>query len=112
MIAHINTEKLGRVASGDSGTETVVLSSELCGARNVRGLLRWMTPGDWLDAAPLPASRQLLYIMEGKGVFHLDGKQYPAGSGTGLYLGLGEGARLDHAGEATLKVFHLIVPPP
>jgi quercetin dioxygenase-like cupin family protein len=112
MITHIDTETLERVASpGGSGEETVVLSPEVCGAESVRGLLRWLKPGGRLNAAPLPASRQLLYLMEGEGVFHLEGKEYPAGPGAGLYLGPGEGARIDNAGSATLKVFHLVVPP-
>lgn len=113
MIVHIDTETLERVASlRGSGEESVVLSPEVCGAHNVRGLLRWLKPGDHLDAAPSPTSHQLLYIMDGEGVFYLEGKQYPAGPGAGLYLGPGEAARLDHAGIATLKVFHLVVPPP
>jgi hypothetical protein len=33
------------------------------------------------------------------------------GPGAGLYLGPGEGARIDNAGSATLKMFHLVVPP-
>ncbi len=112
MITHIDTETLERVASaGGSGEETVVLSPEVCGAQNVRGVLRWLKPGDRFDAVPLPGSHQLLYVMEGEGVFHLEGKEHPAGPGAGLYLGPGEGARLDHAGNATLQVFHVVVPP-
>ncbi len=112
MITHIDTETLERVASpGGSGEETVVLSPEVCGAESVRGLLRWLKPGDRLDAVPLPASHQLLYLTEGEGVFHLEGKEYPVGPGAGLYLGPGEGARIDNAGRATLRVFHLVVPP-
>ena len=112
MITHIDTETLERVVSaGGSGEETVVLSPEVCGAQNVRGVLRWLKPGDQFDAVPLPSSHQLLYVMEGEGVFHLEGKEYPAGPGAGVYLGLGEGARLDHAGNAALQVFHVVVPP-
>ncbi len=112
MITHIDTGALEKVVSPTGpGEETVVLSPEVCGAKNVRGLLRWLKPGERLDVVPRHRSHQLLYLMEGKGVFHLEGKEYPAGPGAGLYLGPGESARLDHAGSATLKVFHLVVPP-
>ena len=112
MITHIDTGSLEKVASSTGpGEETVVLSPEVCGAKKVRGSLRWLNPGERLDAVPLPSSHQLLYLMEGKGVFYLEGKEYPAGQGAGLYLGPGEGARIDHAGSTTLKVFHLTVPP-
>jgi len=112
MITHIDTEALEKVAPpAGPGEETVVLSPEVCGAENVRGLLRWLNPGERLDVVSLPSSHQLLYLMEGEGVFLLEGKEYPAGPGAGLYLGPGERARLDHAGSATLKMFHLIVPP-
>ncbi|MFQ5914742.1 MAG: cupin domain-containing protein [Nitrospinota bacterium] len=113
MIDFIDTGSLERVSLGQGlGKETEVVGPDRCGAKNVRGLLRWLETGEGIEARPMPDSHQLLYILEGEGVFHLEGKDYPADPGAGLYLGPGEGARLSQAGSAALKVFHLAVPPP
>ena len=112
MIVHIDTEACERESLGEGlGRAAEAVGPARCGARNVRGLLRWLEAGERIEAAPLPASHQLLYLMEGEGVFDLQGKEYPAGPGAGLYLGPGEGTRLRQAGSATLKVFHLVIPP-
>ena len=109
----IDTNKCKKQALSDtSGQVAEVLNAKLCGARNVSGMLRWLDRGETFDADPLPKSHQLLYLMEGDGVIRLEGKEYPVGKGTGVYLGPGEGASLSHAGSAPLKAFHLIVPPP
>lgn len=112
MTMHIDAEACERVTQGPGrGTAAEIVGPERCGAKNVRGLLRWLEAGDRLEAAPLPASRQVIYVMEGQGVFELGGKHHAAGPRAGLYLGPGEGAALAHAGSGTLKVFHLVIPP-
>ncbi len=112
MIQHIETETRGRAPqSPGRGEAAEIVGPAACGAKNVRGLLRWLGPGERLEASPLPASRQLLYLMEGEAVVELGGKEHRAGPGAGLYLGPGEGAALRPAGGATLKMLHLTVPP-
>ena len=109
----IDTNKCPRqTLSEASGQVAEVLNAELCGARDVLGMLRWLDRGETFDANPLPNSHQLLYLMEGDGVIRLEGKEYQVEKGAGVYLGPGEGASLSHAGSDPLKAFHLIVPPP
>ena len=109
----IDTNKCPRqTLSEASGQVAEVLNAELCGAKDVLGMLRWLDRGETFDANPLPDSHQLLYLMEGDGVIRLEGKEYQVEKGAGVYLGPGEGASISHAGSDPLKAFHLIVPPP
>ncbi|OGL62877.1 MAG: hypothetical protein A3J27_09130 [Candidatus Tectomicrobia bacterium RIFCSPLOWO2_12_FULL_69_37] len=111
MIQFIDTEACERVPQGPGlGTAAEVMGPERCGARNGRGLLRRLGPGERVEAQAMPGARQLLYLMEGEGTIELGGKAHPAGAGMGVFLGLAEGAVIRHAGSAPLKVFHLVVP--
>ena len=111
MIQFIDTGACERVALGPGlGTAAEIMGRARCGAENGRALLRRVGPGERVEAGALPGARQLLYLMEGEGTIELGGKAHPAGAGMGVFLDLGEGAVIRHAGSAPLKVFHLVVP--
>ena len=92
------------------GEMAEILNRDLCGARNVVGKLRWLGPGESIDARCASEEHQLLYLMAGEGVISLQGKDYDVGKGAGVYLGPLESARVRHAGAGQLKLFHLVVP--
>jgi hypothetical protein len=48
--------------------------------------------------------------MEGEGTIRLDNKDYQVSRGAGVYLGPSEGASLEAAEGASMKLFHLVVP--
>ena len=109
----IDTNKCPKQSlSGASGQLAEIVNATLCGAKNVTGTLRWLDRSEAFDADPLSESHQLLYLMEGDGVISLEGKEYPAGKGTGIYLAPGEGASIRNEGSNPLKALHLIVPSP
>lgn len=107
---HIDTNKISRKRLDGEGEVAEIINKELCGAENVTGLLRWLEHGHRFSAEPLEATHQLLYLMEGQGVIELEGKEYEAGKGAGIYLGPAETATISHSGNAPLKLFHLVVP--
>jgi glyoxylate utilization-related uncharacterized protein len=108
---HINTNEIPRLKlDGAQGEVAEIINQELCGAENVKGMLHWLGAGEKLDADALTDTHQLLYLMEGSGVINLEGKDYEVGKGAGIYLGPSESASISHAGEAPLKLFHLVVP--
>jgi 5-keto 4-deoxyuronate isomerase len=49
--------------------------------------------------------------MEGAGSIRLDGKNYEVAKGAGVYLGPSESATIQASDGASLKLFHLAVPP-
>lgn len=106
----IKTANLPRTRIAGAGEATDVLNEALCGAKNVRATLRWLGAGDRLDAAARAKTHQLVYLMDGRGIISLDGKDYPATKGAGVYLGPGESAGIRPAGADGVKLFHLVVP--
>ena len=106
----IRTLELPRADLGVRGEVAEILNRELCGAENVVGRLHWLEHGEAFAADALADTHQLLYLMEGAAVVRLDGKDYPIERGAGIYLAPSETATLAHAGTATAKLFHLIVP--
>ncbi|HWF37385.1 MAG TPA: AraC family ligand binding domain-containing protein [Candidatus Acidoferrales bacterium] len=108
MLTFIDTKSLPRVKT-PQGEMTEILNKELCGAKNVLGVLRWLKPGEQFNAAA-SEKHQLLYLMEGQGKIQLDNKAYDVAKGAGVYLGPSEGATIEAAGSVPLKLFHLVVP--
>jgi hypothetical protein len=106
----IDTKAIARSRAIGAGEYAEILNRELCGARNVTGVLRWLGDGDRFEAKALPDTHQLLYLVEGEGVISLNGTDYEVNKGAGIYLGPAESAGIAHRGTATLKLFHLIVP--
>ena len=104
----IDTNKLPRVKT-PQGEVTEVLNSELVGAKNERGMLRWLKSGEKFEAEPQD-KHQLIYLMEGKGSIHLENKDYDVPRGAGVYLGPSETATITAAEGESVKLFHLIVP--
>jgi quercetin dioxygenase-like cupin family protein len=108
-LTFIETATLPRKPSSGQGEATEILSEALCGARNGRGTLRWLQPGETFS--PDAGDRhQLVYLMDGKGTIRLDGKAYDVGKGAGIYLGPAETATIAADQGAELKLFHLVVP--
>ena len=108
MLTFIDTKSLPRVKT-PHGEITEILNKQLCGAKNVLGTLRWLTPGETYDAAA-SEKHQLIYLMEGQGKIRLNGKEYEVKKGAGVYLGPSEGASIEATGSSELKVFQLTVP--
>jgi quercetin dioxygenase-like cupin family protein len=105
----IKTGSRPRTSVPGAGEAADVLSESICGAKNVRATLRWLHTGDRLVTEPRAATHQLVYVMDGRGVITLDGKDYPVGKGAGVYCGPGESAGVAAEG-GELKLFHLVVP--
>jgi mannose-6-phosphate isomerase-like protein (cupin superfamily) len=106
---YIDTNRLPRTKVAGAGEVTEVLNNALCGAKNVLGMLRWLTGGESLDARA-EGKNQLLYLMEGAGTITLNGRDHPVAKGAGIYLGPSESARITQTGSSALKIFHLVVP--
>jgi mannose-6-phosphate isomerase-like protein (cupin superfamily) len=106
----IHTADCARSRVAGAGEVAEILNPKLCGAKNVLGMLRWLSGSDRLAPAPKAATHQLLYVMEGDGVITLDGKDYAVGRGAGVYLGPNETATIRPSGKGTVKLFHLVVP--
>jgi quercetin dioxygenase-like cupin family protein len=108
MLTFIDTNKIPhqKLAQGEVAE---VLNQSLCGAKNVVAALRWLKSGEQFKAEA-SGKHQLLYLMDGKGTVHLDGKDYDVSKGAGVYLSPSETATIQATGEATLKLFHLVVP--
>lgn len=107
-LTFIETAKLQRKPSSGQGEVTEILSEVLCGAKNGRGMLRWLKPGEAFS--PEESDRhQLVYLMSGKGTITLDGKSYDVAKGAGIYLGPAETATIAANQGAELKLFHLMV---
>ena len=112
-ITYIDTEKCPRTAvPGAQGAVAEIVNRDLCGAKNVTGMLRWLEAGEHFDAGPLPGKHQLIYLMDGSGIIRLGAQDYEAPKGAGIYLGPRESASLKQAGGLPLKLLHLIVPQP
>ncbi len=106
----IKTGDCAKKKVAGAGEVAEVMNPQLCGAKNGLGMLRWLATGDKLDVHAKQNEHQLVYLMEGKGVISLNGKDYEVGKGAGIYLGPSEAATLRPAGAAQLKLFHLVVP--
>jgi quercetin dioxygenase-like cupin family protein len=108
-LTFIETAKLPRMPSTGQGEVTEILSEALCGAKNGRGMLRWLKLGEAFS--PEAGDRhQLVYLMAGKGTITLDGKAYDVARGAGIYLGPAETATIEANQGAEMKLFHLMVP--
>jgi mannose-6-phosphate isomerase-like protein (cupin superfamily) len=108
---HIDTKAIARKAlNGGQGQVAEIVNQALCGAKNVLGMLRWLSDGEHFAAESLEDTHQLLYLMEGDGVISLGDDDVEVSQGAGVYLGPMETARIHHAGGSTLKLLHLVVP--
>ena len=107
----IETEACQRITlAGMQGTVAEIVNNDLCGAKNVVGMLRWLKPGEHFDAESLLDKHQLIYFMEGDGVVTMSGRDYDLRKGAGVYLGPRETVNIKQSGRETLKLFHLVVP--
>lgn len=106
----IDTAGCRRIAAAEQGEFSEIVNEALCGAKNVLGMLRWLDAGQHFDAEARDDSYQLIYLMDGAAVISLDGKEYEADKGMGVYLEPHETAALRQDGTGRLKLFHLVVP--
>ena len=104
----IDTNRLPRKPT-PQGEVTEILNSELQGAKNVLGTLRWIKSGETFKADAGP-KHQLLYLMEGNGTINLENKNHEVTKGMGIYLGPSETATISAVAGSTVKIFHLVVP--
>ena len=104
----IDTNVLPRVKTSQ-GEQTEVLNEQLAGAKNVTGILRWLSGAESFEAVA-SNKHQLLYVMEGSAKISLDGKDYDVGKGCGVYLEPAETAKIQPAAGGSIKLFHLVVP--
>jgi hypothetical protein len=110
MTTFIETGKCARRAIPGAGEVAEIVNRALCGAENEVAMLRWLGGGDRLNAVALQNTHQLIYLMEGRGVITLGGKDYDVGRGAGIYLGPSEEASVRPATGASVKLLHLVVP--
>lgn len=108
-LTFIDTNKLPKQAVAGGGEFTEVLNQALCGAKNVRGSLRWLKGADKFTAEAAD-KHQLIYVMDGHGRVRLNSKDYDVEKGGGIYLGPTETATIQAGSNAALKLFHLMVP--
>lgn len=106
----IKTGDCARVRVPGQGEAAEVLNPALCGAQNVLARLRWLQAGDRVEATPQAATHELVYLMEGRGVISLNGRDYAVAQGAGVYVGPNEKASIVPDGPGGLKLFHLVVP--
>lgn len=107
----IETRDLPMVDGPDGrGMIAEILNPELCGAKNVRALLRSLRAGERLEARSDERTHQVLYVMDGAGTVTLAARDYSVGKGAGIYLGPADEAVIRHAGDAPLRLLHLLVP--
>ena len=108
---YIDTGQCPRVElAGAQGAVAEIVNRDLCGAKNVVGMLRWLKEGERFDADSLKDKHQLIYLMAGDGVITLENKDYEVSKGAGFYLKPRETAGIRQAGTAPLKPLHLVVP--
>jgi len=108
-LKFIDTNMLPKKATAGQGEVTEVLNEALCGAKNVRGSLRWLKSAETFKPDAI-SKHQLIYLMEGKGRIRLNDRDYDVEKGAGVYLGPAETATIQAASGASLKLFHLVVP--
>jgi hypothetical protein len=109
-LTFIDTNRLPKQNSTGNGEVVEVLNSVLCGAQNVHGSVRFLKSGETFEPDEV-AKHQLIYLMDGKGRIRLENRDYAVEKGAGVYLGPAETATISPAAGASLKLFHLIVPP-
>ena len=108
-LTFIDTTKLPRFNTPDSGDFTEVLNKVLCGAETVVGTLYWLGEKQHLVSRGDGKTHRLLYLMEGAGTITLNSKEYAVKKGAGLYLGPSESASILQNGVMPLKLFGLTV---
>ena len=108
-LTFIDTTKLPRFNTPDSGDFTEVLNKVLCGAETVVGTLYWLGEKQHLVSRGDGKTHRLLYLMEGAGTITLNSKEYPVKKGAGVYLGPSESASILQNGVMPLKLFGLTV---
>ena len=110
-ITYIDTEQCPRTKlPGAHGTVAEIVNRDLCGAKNVIGMLRWLEAGERFDAEPLPGKHQLIYLMDGNGIISLGTQEYEVPKGAGIYLGPRESGSLKQAGRLPWQLLLLVVP--
>jgi len=82
-VTLIETQALAR-AHTPEGDVTEILNRELCGAKNVHGILRWLESGETFHS-PLEDKHQLRYVMEGEWTIGLDSKDYSVKKCAGIW---------------------------
>ena len=106
----IKTSDCPRQSVAGAGAFAEVLNEKLCGAQNILAKLHWLQGNDQLKADAKIGTHELIYVMEGDAVIHLNQKDYPVKKGAGVYLGPKEVAAIRPQDNGGIKLLHLIVP--
>ena len=107
-LTFIDTNKLPKKTSAGEGRSCRGAECGSLRTQNVHGSLRWLKSTETFKADATD-KHQLIYLMDGKGSIRLNDHDYEVGKGGGIYLGPSEAATIQ-ALDATLKLFHLVVP--
>lgn len=109
-LTFIDTNKIPHTKLAGSGEFAEVLNSQLCGAKNVVGSLRWLNAGEKLDVRSDANTHQLVYLMQGEATITMDAKDHGVKKGAGVYVGPSDSVTIKQSGTTSLKLFHLVVP--
>jgi glyoxylate utilization-related uncharacterized protein len=107
---YIDSNKIPHTKVSGSGEFAEILNDHLAGAKNVIARLHWLDRGHEIEASPDAKTHQLIYLLEGEGTIALNDQDHKVTKGAGIYLGPSESARISQSGNATLKLFYLVVP--
>jgi mannose-6-phosphate isomerase-like protein (cupin superfamily) len=107
---YIDSNKIPHTKVPGSGEFAEILNDRLAGAKNVVARLHWLGHGHGIDASNDAKTHKLIYLLEGEGTIRLNDQEHKVTKGAGIYLGPSESARISQSGNATLKLFDIIVP--
>ena len=78
-------EAVSGVLYGRTGTFRIFIDGQICGAKNVALLQNTMNAGN-IGARHDHETEHCQYILSGTGTFHIEGKSYPVGPGTAIFV--------------------------
>jgi glyoxylate utilization-related uncharacterized protein len=111
MTTFVDTKQCARAAAGGGhGEFAEIVNEQLCGAKDVLAMLRWLKSGESFTAEPKAGTHQLVYFMDGDGTITLDNQSHDVPKGGGIYLGPDETASVAPQRAGELKLLHLVVP--
>jgi mannose-6-phosphate isomerase-like protein (cupin superfamily) len=81
------------------------------GVRSFASGIQVIAPGSYIREHVHPAQEELLFFFEGRGEAVIDGKAYPLGPGTSVYVGAGHRHKFVNTSEsAELKMCWTMIP--
>ena len=96
-------------APGDTATVRVTIGAAAGSERLEQRVIRF-DPGRSLPRAPAPGRQEILYVVEGGGLLHLDGAAHELARDTGVFVAAGETYDVENPGPAELVVLSVTAP--